>query len=333
MSVFDKIIYQQEIMQIYLYDGRELAIKRFVLSMTFIMLVAAVVAGCSKSIDASVYNTDCEFYLEGLPEEYNLLPDEIKKETGVWIRLGSVTSDRVYEVLLNEENGFRQSVEGLIPGKYEVNYGVTNSRYSRLRVKVDINNIIIEKNNHYEIPAYMADPSEFVREIMNLQPQDELLNADIFSRKVQYNGRIIDLYNIRDEMKFVAPKDKRLAPKETIEIPSSDHEGVSIIVQNQTQKYIEASEATFTGVRFSRNNNVVFPKAITLGTSLRDLAHASEGIMGTPDYCLGSPVVYYNIDATILVYVDKNSGDRISFHYESGKSYVSSITYEFEKYE
>lgn len=295
--------------------------------------MGSILSGCSKSVDARTYGAVCELYLVDLPKEYEQLPEEIRKDTAVYLSIRNVSSDKTYSIELTDANEYRHSLN-LIPGTYSVSKPyISNDRLVPLNVETKIDSISITKNSKTEVPIYVSNPSDFINAMTNNQPKDEILNADIYSRKVQYNGKIIDLNNIREEIAFSTPKnDERLAPAATYYIPSANDEGISLIVQNQSDARAPVSQATLTGVRF-RHNNIVFPKGITLGSTSRDIAHTREGKLGTPTYCLGSPLIGFEFDDTTLVYIDENSGDRISFDILPGDKYVSIITYEFFKYE
>jgi len=315
------------------YEGG-FAIKRLVFAFALtVIMFAFLAAGCSKNINVRSYNAVCEFYLDGLPKEYEQLPETIRNNLKISVTLTNISSNKIHTIELTDAENYRKSVY-LLPGTYEVhNTLISKENLAMFRVETAVKSISVAKNSRTEIPINVSNPSDFINTIKNNQPTDEILNADIFSRKVQYKGKIIDLSNIREVIPFdITNNSSTLAPKETDRIPSSNNSGVSIVVQNQSNEISDSSKATFTGVYFT-SNNVVFPKGITLGSNVRDIAHATEGKLGTPDYCLGSVLIGMKLDGTTLVYIDKNSGDRISFYIKPGDSHVSSILYEFAKYE
>lgn len=289
--------------------------------------------GCSRKPDEKSFGGVCEFYLEELPEGYEQLPKVVSEDMHISISLRNVSSNKSYIAKLTKANGYRQSLD-VIPGTYNVVIlSAPDKDVVMFDVEARIKSVIVEKDKPAEVSVYVANPSDFINALQNNQPTDEILRSDIYSRKVQYKGKVIDLSNIREIMEFnTSITNERLLPKETFIIPSAAKDGISIIVQNQSSSIASVSEATFVGVSFS-TNNTIFPKGIALGSSLYDIAHAQDGILGTPDYCQGSVFVGMEFGSTTLVYIDKNSGDRISFCVQPGTSYVSSITYEFAKYE
>lgn len=66
---------------------------------------------------------------------------------------------------------------------------------------------------------------------------------------------------------------------------------------------------------------------------ISDIAHAEKGLLGTPTYCLGTPIIGIGYDNATLVYIDSDTGDRISLYINKYDSFISTISYEFEKYE
>ncbi len=311
-----------------------MVIKRFIFAIGLILMTLALaMSGCSKKPNEKSFGGVCELYLEALPEGYEQLPEGVREDMHISISLKSVSSNKKYRVRLTKANGYRQSLN-VVPGTYNVvKLNALDKGVVMFDVKARVKSVTVGKDQLAEVPLYAVNSSDLIHALQNNQPTDEILRSDIYSRKVQYKGEIIDLQNIREEMGFTNTKtNQRLSPKETYQIPSASKDGVSIIVQNQSSVNAPVSEATFVGVSFS-TNNVIFPKGITLGTSLYDIAHAQDGLLGTPDYCEGSAFVGAEFESTTLVYIDKDSGDRISFYVQPGNLYVSSITYEFAKYE
>ena len=160
---------------------------------------------------------------------------------------------------------------------------------------------------------------------------DEVFALDIYSRKVQYGDQIIDLSDIQTHMTF-AESQNFLSAYEVGYIASTSHSGVFLVMQNQTYARISISDATFTGVRFN-NIRTVLPGGVGIGSGVSEIAHAQSGAFGVPSYCLGTPLIGFGLESTTLVYLDRSSGDRVSFHFDAEDAFVRMITYEFSKYE
>lgn len=296
-------------------------------------IVAFVLSGCSKVGSEKSHDSSCQIYLDNLPKEYHMLSTEVRSIIEINVSLRNTSSDKKYHVILSDENNYHQTLE-LMPGTYEVySISIPNKALAMFDVDTNLKSLLITKNTKIELPVSMTNPSTFVDLMNSNQPTKEILAENIYSRKVQYNGELLDLNTINESMQFSSQdSNKSLAPGEVSYIPSTSHSGISMIVQNKTSRNIPIKEASFSGVRFFQNN-VVFPKGITLGMNITNITHAEKGILGTPNYCLGTPMIGIGYDSTTLVYLDENTGDRLSFYISPDNSFVSTILYEFEKYE
>lgn len=306
--------------------------KRKYAAILLILLTAFLLFGCSKEKTKQVKGTTCTVYLEELPQEYDQLAQSIRDDIVISVSLRNVSSDKRFTCDLTEKNNFRQVLD-LIPGTYKIeSVYLTDANLAMFEVDTELKSVKIEKNVPFDLPVLIQNADEFINTMTLNKPSEDIIKADLYSRKIQYNGQMIDLNNIQSNMTFAATSKKKLSHAETMYIGSTSHPGVSLIVQNQTDQNIPADQATVVGVYFFKNN-VVLPQGITLGTEIRAIAHAKEGLLGTPNYCTGSPLMRLGLDKTVLVYIDEDSGDRISFYVDPGDSFISGITYEFEKYE
>lgn len=299
--------------------------------LVFCLMLSCILSGCTK-MEEDRLTADCSIYLENLPEEYALLPDEVKEKIQITVSLtGSATGKR-FSVKLSDENDYQETIS-LTPGIYNVsNVYVSDQRLAMFQVDAVNKTVEVAKDSQSQLPVKLTDPAGFVETMKSNQPLEEILHADPFSRQVQYAGAIVDLNYIWQNMQFSTTENKRLSPAEVYYIPSTSHSGVSMVVQNQTSTMISINEATFTGVRFF-TNNVVFPGGITMGMNVPAIAHKKNGIMGVSDYCIGSPLIGQGYSEAVLVYLDPVSGDRISFTVNSGDPLINMVTYEFAKYE
>ncbi|MFY9175691.1 MAG: hypothetical protein WAO24_10230 [Peptococcia bacterium] len=305
-------------------------LRIFVLLLLTTLVV--LLLGCSKDGSEHSFGASCKVYLKDLPLEYELLSKDIRNNIEISTVLRNVSTGKKFSFKLTEKNNFQQTLD-LIPGTYDVHsVFISNPALAIFNVDTKLSSVKIVKNSQLELPLFITNHSDFIKTMENNKPTDEILGEEIFSRKVQFNGQIIELNSIKKMLKFKATVDKQLAAAETAYIPSTSHEGVALVVQNQTNHHLSINDATFIGVHFSKNN-VVLPKGITLGMNISTISHSQKGILGTPDYFLGTPLIGTGFNDTTLVYLDKNSGDRISFHVNPNDLHVSSITYEFEKYE
>ncbi len=303
-------------------------IKYFVF---IVIIITVALMGCSNKKGLNSEVAKCKIYLEDLPEEYELLSKEIRDEIKISVSLRSNSSDKNYKVELTEEENYVQEIP-LVPGTYDVWCSINNKSLSMLDVNTNVKEIKINKDEEAEVPISITNRSEFSEAMVNNVTDEEIMSTSIFARKVRYGSKVIDLNNIKQEMKFVPKDSKSLAMGEIGYIPSDSGNGISIVVQNQTNSFLNIEKCTFVGVKFSKNN-IIFPMGITLGMDISKISHAETGLLGTPDYFEGTPLIGFGYDESKAIYIDDLSGDRISFTIRPDDSYISAITYEFEKYE
>ena len=309
---------------------KNVAQKKCIL-LSVIFLCTLLFAGCSAKNTAR-WNAGCHIFLTQLPPEYEQLSPEIRNTITISVSLRHVASDKQFRAELTDANQYSTNLE-LLPGTYEItNLYMSDKKLAMFDVKTDLTTLEIRKNETTDLPVSLTDSASFAASVLRNQASAEILSAEPYSRKVQYNGEIIDLMSIPQMMQFSVPTNKMLKSSETYTIPSTSHAGVAMVVQNQSGKLAPLNDAKFIGVRFF-SNQVIFPKGIRLGMGLPEIAHKDTGLLGTPNYCLGSPLIGTGYEAVTLVYIDSASGDRISLTIGAEDRFISSILYEFEQYE
>lgn len=293
-------------------------------------MLLALLVGCGKGEEAQ-WGATCQVYLEGLPQEYQQLPQAVREDAQITLRLRSLTTDDSYSIHLEAEDGYRREV-ALMPGSYEVSGVYLSQRQLALfQVEADRTTIQAVKDQQTQLPIRVIDPETTVQALGHRQPGEEILALAPFSRRVQYQGRVVDLEQIGQVVAFQPWGDELLAAAQVKYVPAVDDVGVALVIQNQQGHSAPAKEAQVIGVRFTRNE-VVLPGGLGLGLSLAEIAHVQRGILGTPSYCLGSPMLGTGLDDATLVYLDPETGDRLSLEFRAGQSYLSTITYEFQQY-
>lgn len=293
-------------------------------------MLLALLVGC-KTSDENQWGASCEVYLEGLPQQYQQLPQAVREDAQITLRLRSLTGEDSYSLRLEAEDGYRQTV-AMAPGSYEVS-GVYlyQQRLALFQVEGSATTVQVVKDQKTQLPILVTDPQALVQALGYRQPGEEILAQAPFSRKVQYQGRVVDLGEIQQEIPFQSWGDELLSAAEVKYVPAVGDTGTFLVIQNQQGHSAPAKEAVVIGARFTRND-VVLPRGLGLGLSMAEVVHAETGILGTPNYCLGSPMLGTGLDNTTLVYLDPNTGDRLSLEVQAGQSYLSTITYEFQQY-
>ena len=303
----------------------------FVVGIIVGIVVSILLCGCDEFANAYKYEAVCTAYLADIPQEVYQLPPGIRKKVQVDVSIWSATSGKTKSYRLNEKNGFNKNIY-LLPGKYEItSVHAFNVSMPMMQVECATKSFEIGARSTVLLPVSISNTAELTGYINNSVPNDEIYNMDPFSRKIQYNGKILSFNDILTGTNISA-NDAMISSAESISIPSEKYKGISVIMQNQTRGQAGIKDTVFTGLEL-HYINAALPGGYNVGMDMKNVSHAETGILGTPEYCLGSQYIGAGLDKTTLVYLDYDSGDRISLTIDSSDVYVSSIKYEFAKYE
>lgn len=289
--------------------------------------------GCVKQPDETKWGASCRIYVENLPQEYNDLPAEIRENTTFYLSVSNPSADKHYSIKLTEDNGYSE-VTDLLPGTYTVSHvTVSNHLLEPISAVSQTQSLTIEQGTASALPVFLSNPEGLTQLIQQNKAAEAILNEGIYSRKVQYAGSVYDMQELSEIMDFTSQEESHISYGDIAYRPSKSHIGVSMIVQNTNDSgSLPISQCQLIGFRFS-NSSAVLPKGLTVGLPAEKIAHAKTGLLGTPNYCLGTPLIGMGIDQSTFVYLDKDSGDRISIEIDSSKGYVRTITYEFQRYQ
>lgn len=297
---------------------------------TILAIMLLVLTGCSSK-GVKDGRSGCEIYLEELPSEFYMLNENIQDELEISVNLKSMATDKKYKAILTKESGFRKEIK-LNPGKYSVEFTYSNSSWATgIMAETEVEFIVLGDGEISQLPIKIRNIDDFKEGMIINKPSDEIKSLELFERVFQINGEIIDLNNILEYAELSVKQNQMIRPKETEIISTINGIGMTIIFQNQTSESIPVEGASIIGFEIL-NNNVVIPKGIMIGTEIEKIVNKTDGLLGTPNYIIGTPFVDFGVDGAALVYLDYDSGDRFTFEYDVN-NYVKSIKYEFEKYE
>ena len=291
-----------------------------------VCVLALSLTGCAKTGKLDEGDCACVVRLENIPQEFKMLGDNEKSLLGIQVTLENITTERRYQFELNEENGFEQDAS-LNPGTYKVYYCSASPYFLHMDMKARQDQLNVSRDGSNELTVYIENMDEFSDRVWNSQPIREIMQLDKFSRKVQWQGQIIDLKNITDYMDFSFDRQVRGYEQVSLSAP-----GFMITVQNQTSEAADWTECELIKVQ-TGVPEVIFPQGARVGMSVKEIMHAQEGIYGTPDSMTGFLLIGTGMDNTGMVYYDESSGDRITLECTMDADYICNITYEFAVYE
>ena len=290
-------------------------------------------AGCSKEDTEKQWDANCHIYMDNLPEEYGELPEEVRENTKIRLSLENVAAGKTYNVELTEENRYEETIE-LLPGTYAISQVYfRNNALIAVDAWTEVSSVTVEKEGETLLPVFISKPEELTAWIQQINPGETILAEDLYSRKVQWNGIVYDMQQLPGVIDFTVGGEESVASGETAFLTSNSQKGIAMIVQNtDAQKSMPASQCQCIGFRFD-HIGASLPGGLQVGASVKEIAHEETGLLGTPDYCQGTPFIGMGLDDTSLVYIDPSSGDRITLELDAYTGCVQSILYEFQRYQ
>ncbi len=227
------------------------------------------------------------------------------------------------------ENGYKSEIY-VVPGTYsversywrDIGLGVT-------RIVPEKKTVTFKRDTRTEIVVSLENPDEMAKIIRESQPSDEILAEEMYSKKIQYMGKVVDLEELWQDIIEHKSIDVYVYSGEMKYV--DEVKGMDIILKNPGNKNIPANKAQLVGVRFF-DINIILPKGITVGANLKQIVHSETGLLGTPSQCKGTPFVGMELTDNTLIYEDEASGGRIILEVSGDSMLVKSISYEFGRY-
>lgn len=298
--------------------------QRFAVIVVCVLVLS--LTGCGKTGKLDEGDCACVVSLESIPQEFKMLGDNEKDLLEIGVALENITTERKYYFILDEENGFKQEAT-LYPGVYKVYYYISSPSFLHMQIAARQEQLDVARDKVNEMTLYIKNQEEFSDLVWNFQPVREIMQLDKFSRKAQWQGQIIDLERITDYIDF--EYDQPVKGYDQVTIFNS---GVEITVQNQTSEAASWKECKLIKVQVA-GTSLIFAQGARVGMSVQEIAHADEGIYGTPDSMGGAFLIGMGMDGTSMMYYDESSGDRLTLECTASGDYISNITYEFAAYE
>ena len=293
-----------------------------------LLLCTAFLTGCTNNGRVDEGNIACVIELEDVPEEFTTLREDMREKLEIEVHLWNQVKDRSYAINLSRENGFRQEAM-LNPGIYQVRYVSVMPSFLHFKVQARENALEVGTDKSNDLSLYVTDPQALARDIQWMEPSEEILLQDRFSRMVQWKGELIAIRDIRNYVEFTY---EQPVPPYQQAIIGNGEDKIGIVVMNETDQPLPASECVIQSVTFN-SVNAVLPGGVMVGTSFLDVVHKEKGSYGTPQSMTGSILYGVGLDQTGAVYLDPESGDKITVKCSSNGKEIVQITYSFAAFE
>ena len=286
-------------------------------------------SGCDKYGKLNEGDCSGSVVLSNIPKEFSLLDENLQKEYYVSVTLKNLTTEKLYRIKLNQENGFKQ-VLSLHPGTYQVSAYAALTDLVYLQVKASEETVTFDRGREAAITILPEDPEAFTAHWTDTHPQAEILSADKYSRLIQINRKVMSIKDVITELDL-SDMDKTLEAYQKTTLTDNER-GVSIVLQNQmsTPQPLSCCEVLSLTVT---KNTVVFPDGVSLGSSPAKVCHRQTGLYGEPTKFEGIFLFGWDLDNSQAIYQDPVSGDRITIKFSPDGDRITAITYELAVYE
>lgn len=289
-------------------------------------LMMTMMTGCrSYKGNLKEGNICCKIALESIPKELVQMDEKFTGDIEILVSLDNPVTKMHYEICLNEGNEYMQDAY-LNPGTYVVSYFYTTPVHYTIDVVANQSSILVGTGRDNYVGVHIDNVEELSQQLSEMVVSTEILSQDMFSRKVQWNGKIVDIESLKDSVDF--DYSEKVGPYEEVTI-ESEREKIGLRVSNETGQQANWKDCKVKGVTFS-GCNVVLPSGISIGMPYKDVVHSQDGIYGTPDMMTGSILLGFGIDALSACYNDADSGDMITVKSDDGGTFVKTIQYDFE---
>lgn len=264
-----------------------------------------------------------------VPKEFTLLEENLQADYKITVTLKNLTTEKEYEVILNQANGFKQNVS-LHPGNYKLSAHASMANLVGLEVKTLDETVTFDRSRDTVVSVIAKNADEFAQRWMATHPEAEILSADKFSGLIQVNRKVMTIKEAITELGLSdLTETLRAYDKATL---TDKERGITIIMQNQTSSDRPLSECDVLSITVTKNT-VVFPDGVTLGSSPEKVCHRVTGLYGEPTKFEGMFLYGWSLDETRAVYQDKESGNRITIAFSSNGKSIESIKYELKVFE
>ncbi|MBQ7774438.1 MAG: hypothetical protein IJ379_00820 [Lachnospiraceae bacterium] len=292
-----------------------------------VLILIFGMTGCGEN--ALEGDCECVVALENVPKELEMLDENVQEQFYISVVLENIYAQESVKVELNAENDFKEELK-LQPGTYLINDCFASAAYLvPVEVEAKQEKIELTKDTPLTVDVAITNQEEVADWVWNGEASREILQADIFSRKVQFEGQMMDVSQIMDYVEFTSENQVRALEKATLH---NTEKGVSIVVLNETESDADWKACKLMEVRFTKNN-AIWAQGAHVGMSVKKAVHVQEGLYGKPDSMSGTVLMGSGYSNTLASWTDKSTGDKLTLEIIPDGDYISEIIYSMEVFE
>lgn len=292
-----------------------------------VLLYVFAMTGCAENALAG--DCKCTVTVEDMPRELMMLDENVLEQFYIRISMENIYTEEDIDVRLCAENQFQAELK-LQPGTYRISDCYASSSYLvPIEVESMQEKLELTRDDPMTVDIQITNRDEFVEWAWNCEANREILQADAFSHKIQLDGQVIELEQIKDYVEFDYKEKVSGFAKVTL---NNTKKGISMVLQNTDEDAVEWKDCKLLEIHFTKNN-VIWGQGAHVGMDVSEAVHASQGLYGKPDSMSGTILAGVGYDRTYVNWSDPKSGDKLTLELSSDGDYISEIIYCLEVFE
>lgn len=292
-----------------------------------ILLCMFSMTGCAENTLAG--DCKCVVAVEDMPRELMMLDANVLENFYIRISMENIYTEEEVDVKLCAENQFQTELK-LQPGTYRMSDCYAASSYLvPIEVECAQEKLELTRDDPKSVMIQITNRDEFVDWAWNCEPDREILQADAFSHKIQLDGQVIELEQIKDYVEIDYEEKVSGFAKVTL---NNTKKGISMVVQNTDEDAVGWKDCKLLEIHFTKNN-VIWGRGAHVGMNVAEAVHATQGLYGKPDSMSGTILAGVGYDKTYVNWSDEESGDKLTLAISSDGDFISEIIYYLEVFE
>ncbi len=288
-----------------------------------LLLSATMMLGLCSCTDrkTKLYKATISASVSELPDAFDTLNKDLQEETCVTLLLQRENSNEdSISFELTPSNGFYSS-EYVMPGEYVV---CDVKLEPQFLLPFDIKDIKKIKDKKFTVTAEQDTPITLNFNPVSLpETSKDILNTSSYAHRIQIDNKVYDIESLPQNFEF----DKSILEGKTgdpLWVGCKDVAGVYILLAPDKPEKV-------LGVSFSSGRCVLWG-GLRTGMPLEEFAHSENGILGSPSYCDGPPLIGLDIDDTYFTYLNTKNDDELKIKIPYNGLYAEQIEFCFGGY-
>lgn len=300
------------------------------------ILASLGLAGCTPVLYGNTEVGDCvldvafiNVVAQDKSSAFMNIDDDIRNQIEIEVVLQNIITERKYSITLSKDNSFLYEAK-LFPGTYRVvSVESSMNEYTGMHVAATDEVVEIDRESSKILRVAIDNEQEFIEFQNNLVASDDIVMLPRFSRKLMISGTMVD---VQDAMIALGiQSNEQVKPYAKCEIEDEIH-GIELTVLNDSSSSKPASECKIIAIHIKKST-AMLPGGITLGMQAETICNKETGLYGEPTGFEGVAMYGQGLGDVKAIYLDNESGDKISLEINSREGYITGIIYELEVYE